>query len=156
MWAAVFFMSSQSLPRSWLSITFLGLNYNPTSDIKFVSMSKLFNLPGRVHFISISKKKMNGESIHGRMKVTAKLSHYYHGLIVNYYLPLQPTPRWNKDSPMGPWQFSLSECLTSALRSWWKTCRVGRGCLGVITSESRNIIRVSLLIKSSTHYFPLH
>lgn len=45
-----FFRSSQCLPHGWRSMIFVGLNYNPTSDVKSVSTGKLFNLSGGLYF----------------------------------------------------------------------------------------------------------
>ena len=118
-------------------------------------MSSRANCSRKVDFHQDFQEKKKGRKIHEQVKMATKLFIYFCGPIVNY-LTLHPTPNWNKGSPKGWWQFSLLEYLFSALRSWWKTCSMGRNCLGVIPSESIDIIRVSLLIKSSTHYFPLH
>lgn len=150
---ALFFVFLRCLPYNWLCTMFIELNSDFTSDVRFVFTGKLF---WESWFSSgFSRKKKKGRKIHEQVKMTTKLFLYFCGPIVNYFT-LHPTPNWNKGSPKGRWQFSLLEYSFSALRSWWKTCSTGRNCLGVIPSESIDIIRVSLLIKSSTHYFPLH
>lgn len=81
-----------------------------------------------------SRKKIR--KIHEQIKMTTELFVTSVELLCSF-LTLHPTPTEIKGSPKGWWQFSLLEYLFSALRSWWKTCSMGRNCLGVILLNHR-------------------
>lgn len=72
------------LPHNWFSVIFIELNSNLTSDVKFVSTSKLFNISGESSFSSRFPRK-NGWRIHGWTNESdCKTFSFLHGHIVDY------------------------------------------------------------------------